>query len=347
MEPVLRVDRSEPVLRVDRMSVRFRMRGERHVEAVTDAGFALAAGECLALVGESGCGKSVLASALLGLLPGNAETAGSAVLADGLDLLAADEATLARTVRGRRIGLVPQSPAAHLTPVRTIRSHLEETVRELTDPSGACDPPGSSGRVEPSGGRIPGEGRRARRARLRAAAEAAAARAAFPASHLDHHPHELSGGLAQRAATALALVGDAPLLLADEPTTGLDRDLVHRTVDELRAHTREAGRALLMITHDLAAAERIADTVAVMYAGRIVETAPAAVFFGPAGPRHPYARGLLDALPERAFAPIPGAPPELGALPPGCAFADRCAQADAVCRTRRPPLTEGVACHHA
>ncbi|MFD9380261.1 ABC transporter ATP-binding protein [Streptomyces sp. NPDC059999] len=320
------------------MSVRFRMPGERHVEAVTDAGFTLAAGECLALVGESGCGKSVLASALLGLLPGNAETAGSARLADGLDLLAADEATLARTVRGRRVGLVPQSPAAHLTPVRTMRSHLEETVRELAGPS---EPSG------PSGARTPGTGRRARRARLRAAAEAAATRAAFPASHLDHHPHELSGGLAQRAATALALVGDAPLLLADEPTTGLDRDLVHRTVDELRAHTREAGRALLMITHDLAAAERIADTVAVMYAGRIVETAPAAVFFGPVGPRHPYARGLLDALPERAFAPIPGAPPELGALPPGCAFADRCAQADTTCRTRRPPLVEGVACHHA
>ncbi|MGI5448479.1 ABC transporter ATP-binding protein [Streptomyces sp. CA-243310] len=339
------------------MSVRFRMRGERHVEAVTDAGFALAAGECLALVGESGCGKSVLVSALLGLLPGNAETTGSALLADGLDLLAADERTLARTVRGRRIGLVPQSPAAHLTPVRTIRSHLEETVRELTDPSRACEPPGLAGlpgpsgplaSSAPSGGRTPaptpGAGRRAR---LRAAAEAAATRAAFPASHLDRHPHELSGGLAQRAATALALVGDAPLLLADEPTTGLDRDLVHRTVDELRAHTRAAGRALLMITHDLAAAERIADTVAVMYAGRIVEIAPAAVFFGPAGPRHPYARGLLDALPERAFAPIPGAPPELGALPPGCAFADRCAQADATCRTLRPPLTEGVACHRA
>lgn len=153
---------AEPVLRVERMSVRFRMPGERHVEAVTDAGFTLAAGECLALVGESGCGKSVLASALLGLLPGNAETAGSARLADGLDLLAADEATLARTVRGRRVGLVPQSPAAHLTPVRTIRSHLEETVRELAGPS---EPSG------PSGARTPGTGRRARRARLRAAAK--------------------------------------------------------------------------------------------------------------------------------------------------------------------------------
>ncbi|MFF4331237.1 ABC transporter ATP-binding protein [Streptomyces sp. NPDC048387] len=306
------------VLRVRGLRVRFRTAGGGYVEAVSDAGFRLAAGECLVLVGESGCGKSVLASALLGLLPGNAETAGSALLADGLDLLAADEATLARRVRGRRVGLVPQSPAAHLTPVRTVRSHLEETVRELT------------------GTRTPREG-----------AEAAAARAAFPASHLDHHPHQLSGGLAQRAATALALIGDAPLLLADEPTTGLDRELVERTADELRAHTRDAGRALLMITHDLAAAQRVADTVAVMYAGRIVELAPADAFFGAPGPRHPYARGLLDALPERAFTPIPGAPPALGDLPPGCAFAPRCALADPTCRTVRPPLTEGVACHRA
>ncbi|MFJ9341848.1 ABC transporter ATP-binding protein [Streptomyces sp. NPDC101733] len=298
------------------------MRGGRHVEAVTDAGFRLRPGECLALVGESGCGKSVLASALLGLLPGNAETTGTALLSDGLDLLAADERTLARTVRGRRVGLVPQSPAAHLTPVRTIRSHLEETVRELADPDGG-------------------------KAGLRAAAEAAAARAAFPADHLDHYPHQLSGGLAQRAATALALVGDAPLLLADEPTTGLDRALVDRTVDELRAHTREAGRALLMITHDLAAAHRTAETVAVMYAGRIVELTPAAAFFGAPGPRHPYARGLLDALPERSFTPVPGIPPELGDLPPGCAFAARCSLADAHCRAERPPLTEGVACHRA
>ncbi|WP_329391181.1 ABC transporter ATP-binding protein [Streptomyces sp. NBC_01351] len=294
------------------------MRAGRYVQAVTDARFALAPGECLALVGESGCGKSVLASALLGLLPGNAETAGSARLSDGLDLLAADERTLARTVRGRRLGLVPQSPAAHLTPVRTIRAQLEETIREL---AGAED--------------------------HRAAAEAAAERAAFPADHLDRYPHELSGGLAQRAATALALVGEAPLLLADEPTTGLDRELVHRTVDELRAHTRGAGRALLMITHDLAAAERIADTVAVMYAGRIVELAPAKAFFGAPGPRHPYARGLLDALPERAFTPVPGAPPELGSLPPGCAFAARCSAADQACRAERPELTDGVACHHA
>ncbi|MCX4966538.1 ABC transporter ATP-binding protein [Streptomyces sp. NBC_00654] len=310
-------DTRPPVLSVRGLSVRFRLSGGRHIAAVTDARFDLAAGECLALVGESGCGKSVLASALLGLLPANARSTGSAVLDGDTDLLAADERTLARSVRGRRIGLVPQSPAAHLTPVRTVRSQLEETLRELTG---------------------------VRKPALRGAAEAAAARASFPAGHLDRYPHQLSGGLAQRAATALALIGDAPLLLADEPTTGLDRDLVERTVDELRRHTDE-GRALLLITHDLAAAERIADRVAVMYAGRIVELADAGRFFGEPGPRHPYARGLLDALPERDFTPIPGMPPELGALPEGCAFAARCARADERC-ARLPAFDGAVACHH-
>lgn len=307
---------ADAVLSVRGLGVRFRMRGGREVAAVDGADFDLAAGECLALVGESGCGKSVLASALLGLLPGNAETSGTALL-DGMDLLAADERTLARTVRGRRIGLVPQSPAAHLTPVRTVRAHLEETVRALT-----------------------GVPRRERRA----AAEAAAERAAFPAGHLDRFPHELSGGLAQRAATALALIGDAPLLLADEPTTGLDRALVDRTADELRRHA-DRGKALLLITHDLAAARRVADRVAVMYAGRIVEIAPAARFFGAPGPRHPYARGLLDALPEREFTPIPGLPPELSDLPESCAFAPRCVRATEEC-AERPVLRAGVACHH-
>ncbi|MGP3973789.1 ABC transporter ATP-binding protein [Streptomyces sp. 8N114] len=307
------------------------MRRGREIAAVSDVSFDLAAGECLALVGESGCGKSVLASALLGLLPANARTSGSALLHGPgkdtaphpagedkpLDLLAADEATLARTVRGRRIGLVPQSPAAHLTPVRTVRSQLAETLRELRGLRG---------------GEVPG------------ATLEAAARAAFPADHLDRYPHQLSGGLAQRAATALALVGDAPLLLADEPTTGLDRDLVERTVDELRAHTDD-GRGLLLITHDLAAAERVADRVAVMYAGRVVELAAARDFFGDPGPRHPYARGLLAALPDRAFTPIPGMPPELGDLPDGCAFAPRCTRTSAEC-AQVPVPADGVACHH-
>lgn len=308
-----------PVLSVRGLAVRFLMPGGRRIAAVTDAHFDVAPGECLALVGESGCGKSVLASALLGLLPANAQATGRAILGD-LDLISADERTLARTVRGRLIGLIPQSPAAHLTPVRTVRAQLAETVGALTGVHG--------------------------RAAVRAATESAAVRAAFPLSHLDRHPHQLSGGLAQRAATALALVGDTPLLLADEPTTGLDRDLVEHTVDELRRHVDGgSGRALLMITHDLAAAERIADRVAVMYAGRIVELTDADAFFGATGPRHPYSRGLLRALPDRDFAPIPGMPPELGDLPDGCAFAPRCERVTDACAAL-PPITGTVACHH-
>ncbi|WP_308416810.1 ABC transporter ATP-binding protein [Streptomyces sp. AJS327] len=306
-----------PLLSVRDLSVRFRRRDGAHIAAVSEVSLTLRPGECLALVGESGCGKSVLASALLGLLPANAETRGSALLDGGLDLLTAGERTLSRTVRGRRVGLVPQSPAAHLTPVRTVRSQLAETVRELVGPP---------------------------RADLATATVAAAERAAFPADHLDRYPHELSGGLAQRAATALALVGEAPLLIADEPTTGLDRELAERTVDELRGHT-DAGRGLLIITHDLAAAERVADRIAVMYAGRVVELADAGPFFGTPGPRHPYAAGLLDALPERAFTAIPGMPPELGDLPTGCAFAVRCRYATDRC-AEPPAPRDGLACHH-
>ncbi len=306
-----------PLLEVKGLSVRFRMPGGRHIAAVSDAGFTLEAGQCLALVGESGCGKSVLASALLGLLPANAQTAGTARTA-GTELLTADEAVLARTVRGRLVGLVPQSPAAHLTPVRTVGAQLTETARALTGLRGEAAARHAAGAAE---------------------------RAAFPAGHLDRYPHELSGGLAQRAATALALVGDAPLLLADEPTTGLDRDLVEHTADELRRQV-DRGRGLLLITHDLAAAQRTADRVAVMYAGRIVEIAEADRFFGEPGPRHPYARGLLNALPERAFTPIPGLPPELGDLPAGCAFAPRCPRSDGRCASQRPAFAAGTACHH-
>ncbi|SEG96822.1 peptide/nickel transport system ATP-binding protein [Nonomuraea solani] len=306
-------------LRVDGLSVRFHLPGA-DVHAVTDARFELAAGRCLALVGESGCGKSVMAHALLGLLPGNATVTGHAWLdrsgglnrSDGpLDLVAASEKVLARQVRGRLIGLVPQSPAAHLTPVRTARAQLAETLRELGRPESPDE---------------------------------LAERAGLRPQDLDRYPHQLSGGMAQRVANALALAGDPPLILADEPTTGLDRPLVEATMAELRRLCDE-GRAVLVITHDLRAAERVADDIAVMYASRVVELAPARSFFD--GPRHPYARGLLDALPSRAFVPIPGRPPELTRLPDGCAFRPRCSLATPECAEQ--PVLNGnkVACHHA
>ncbi|MGX6604538.1 ABC transporter ATP-binding protein [Micromonosporaceae bacterium Da 78-11] len=304
------------LLEITGLSVRFKLR-DAVVQAVSDLDLTIQPGELLAVVGESGCGKSVLAHALLGLLPGNAVVTGRALLNGGegpVDLLDADERTFARTIRGRRVGLVPQSPATSLTPVRTGRRLLEETLQAHR--------------------------------RGRAGAEPAAAAVGLAPADLDLYPHELSGGMAQRLATALALAPDPPLLLADEPTSGLDRPLVDATLDLLRRRCDD-GAAVILITHDLAAAERVADTVAVMYASRIVEHCDAPAFF--AGPRHPYAQALLDALPDRAFAPIPGDPPMLTSLPTGCTFAPRCRATAEDCGVRPELGVDGagrVACHH-
>lgn len=310
---------ASPLLAVDGLSVRFRLgrRRAQVVRAVTDVSFTLEPGQLLALVGESGCGKSVLVCALLGLLPANADVRGRAVLggtATTIDLLDAPEPVLARRVRGRRIGLVPQSAASHLTPVRTAGAQLAETVRTLW--------PGDPGpRVDELADRV-----------------------GLEPMMLTRYPHELSGGTAQRVAMAIALAGDPDVVLADEPTTGLDRPLAHRTVDALAALAAE-GRAVLIITHDLEAARRAATHLAVMYASRIVELGPAADVLS--DPWHPYTAGLLRALPDAAFTPVPGHPPELTALPEGCAFRPRCEVADQ-CTDDPAPVRHGdrlVACH--
>lgn len=287
-----------PALAVRDLTVRFPLPGRRRaprrvVHAATDVSFDLHAGRVLALVGESGCGKSVLASALLRLLPGNAVVTGSAVLGGSrpVDVLTADERVVGREVRGRRVALVPQSAATSLTPVRTARSQLEETVRELT--------PG----VDP-----------------RARADELADRVGLAPHQLDLFPHELSGGMAQRVVVALALAGDPAVVLADEPTAGLDRPLADRTLQLLRT-VADAGCAVLLITHDLGGllrAPEVADDLAVMYASRLMETGPAAAVL--AAPAHDYTRDLLGALPAGGLVPIPGHPPELTDLPAGCAY---------------------------
>ncbi|MGW0589505.1 ABC transporter ATP-binding protein [Streptosporangium sp. NPDC002607] len=299
-------------LRVQGLSVGFRIPGAL-VQAVSEATFEVRPGSCLALVGESGCGKSVLAHALLGLLPDNATVSGQAWLEHGeesMELLGASQAVLARRVRGRAIGLIPQSPATHLTPVRTARAQLQEAMRELGSHATADD---------------------------------LAARYGLRPQELDRYPHELSGGMAQRVANAIALAGDPWLVLADEPTSGLDRPLVDRAMATLRELCDE-GRAVLLITHDLRAAERVADDLAVMYASRLVEVGPVAEVLG--RPRHPYTAGLVAAQPDRAFVPIPGLPPELTRLPEGCAFRSRCGHETERCAVP-PPMDGGVACHHA
>lgn len=290
------------------LSVRFHTGGHRRavVQAAIDVSLRLHPGRILALVGESGCGKSVLTSAILGLLPANAEVRGEVLLGGAddtapLELLRCPEQVLAGRVRGRRVALVPQSATTHLTPVRTVRDQLAETVAMLARPAGTR-------RTRPG---------RAERAALRERCDALAVRAGLDPAHLDRYPHELSGGMAQRAALTFALAADAPVLLADEPTAGLDRPLVRQTLGALR-ELADQGRAVLLITHDIAAAEEVADDLAVMYAARLVETGPAARVL--ADPWHDYTRGLLGALPRNGLVPIPGQPPELSALPAGCAF---------------------------
>ncbi|MEU8129031.1 ABC transporter ATP-binding protein [Micromonospora sp. NPDC049049] len=313
-----RTTAGQPLLTVDGLGVEFRLR-DTTVHAVTDLSLTLRAGELLAIVGESGCGKSVLAHALLGLLPGNATTTGHAVLHDRdsepVDLITCGQRHLARRVRGRRVGLVPQSPATALNPVRTGRRLLSETLRA--------------------------------HGRDRADADQLAVDVGLDPADLDRYPHELSGGMAQRLVTALALAPDPALLIADEPTTGLDRPLVDHTLDLLRRRC-DNGSAVVLITHDLAAAQRVADTVAVMYASRIVEHRDTDQLF--TAPTHPYASALLDALPDRAFRPVPGDPPMLTALPPGCAFAPRCPRRTDTCADRPEPTPAAgggtVACHH-
>lgn len=328
------------LLDVEELSVRFLLGLHgRHgiVSAVSDISLQLPAGRVLALVGESGCGKSVLAAALLGLLPANAEVRGRVLLATGegewTELLSAPEQLLQSRVRGRLIGLVPQSAATHLTPVLPVGTQLAEAIRELSAaPFGAQwrSWPRARRYPEPNGG----------------ATERLVARAGLELDVLHRYPHELSGGMAQRVGVASALAGNPSVVLADEPTAGLDRPLVDRTVDQLAALAAD-GHAVLLITHDLRAARRVATDLAVMYASRIVEHGPAGAVFS--DPWHPYTRGLLAALPDRGLTAIPGDPPELTALPPGCAFRPRC-PARARCTNTAELRRHGprqLACHPA
>ncbi|MGW3352765.1 ABC transporter ATP-binding protein [Nonomuraea rubra] len=271
----------------------------------------VAEGEFVALVGESGCGKTSLARALLGLLPRTATVTGSARLGE--------EELAGRTdwkgIRGRRVAIVPQGAMTGLSPVHRIGGQLTEM---LTLHGGRSDPAELLGRV------------------------------GLPAAMLRCYPHELSGGQRQRVAIALALAGEPRLLIADEPTTGLDV-ITQRQVLALLA---ELGTTMLVVSHDLAGLMPYADRVAVMYAGRLAEVRPARTLA--AEHAHPYTAGLLGATPvadrQVAWGSIPGSAPTLDLLPVGCRFAPRCPLATGVCAEEDPPLrTHGmaqVACHH-
>jgi oligopeptide transport system ATP-binding protein len=299
-----------------------------HVPAVAGVSLDVQPGECLAIVGESGSGKTQLLLACLGLLAANGRASGSARFG-GRELLGAGEDAL-NAVRGTGMALLAQDPMNALTPHLSIETQLVEGLLDR----------GLASRTE---------------ARRRALELLREVEIPEPEARLRQYPHELSGGMRQRVALAVALMCGPRLLLADEPTTALDVSVQARILELLR-RVRDRGVGILIITHDLGVVAGLADRVAVMYAGRIVEQAPTAALFD--APAHPYTAALLAAVPRlrsaatERLADIAGQPPRPGEVPAGCAFAPRCALADTRCARTRPALesivgsTRTVACHY-
>lgn len=278
----------------------------------------LAPGETFALLGESGCGKSLTALALMRLLPVAARIAGGSVKFAGVELCGITEAQM-RTVRGGKIGMIFQEPGTSLNPVMTIGAQIGEALKV------------HAGQVDAD----------------RVVELLAAVGIPDPARRAIEYPFQMSGGMKQRAMIAMALAGEPELLIADEPTTALDVTIQAQVLDLLRELQRQRGMAMLLITHDLGVVAKMADRIGVMYAGQLVEVAPRAAFF--AAPGHPYSRRLFAALPDSAvpsrqnrLSTIPGNVPPLGTSFRGCRFADRCGETLPVCRTQAPPWREYV-----
>jgi oligopeptide/dipeptide ABC transporter ATP-binding protein len=296
----------------------------------------LEAGETLGIVGETGCGKSVLARSLLRLNETPpARVVSGAILFEGQDVLRLPEKAM-RRLRGRRIAMVFQDPASYLNPLLTIGTQMEDAIR------------GQEAAL--------GQAKRPHRAiRAQAAELLASVGLAEPQRLLASHPHQLSGGMRQRVLIAMALAGNPTLLVADEPTTALDVTVQAQVLALIAGLVAERGLALMLITHDLGVVAASCSRVAVMYAGTVVEEAPTAQLL--ANPRHPYAQGLIAAVPDLdnpAHKPrgIPGSIPNLMTPPTGCRFHPRCALASEICSSNKPALREiapmhTVACHHA
>ena len=290
--------------------------------AVDGVSLDLRAGETLGVVGESGSGKTVTSLSILRLVPPPGRIVGGEILFEGRNLAALPEAEL-RAIRGKQISMVFQDPMSSLNPFLTIGEQVAETLR-VHEPL-------------------------SRREALRRAAEVLGkVGIPDPASRLGEYPHRFSGGMRQRVMIAMALVANPKVLIADEPTTALDVTIQAQVLDLFERIKSEFKTSILLITHNLGIVAGIADHVAVMYAGRVVEYAPTEELF--ANPSHPYTLALLKAVPRpgdvsQTIAPIPGAPPDLMRLPPGCSFYDRCPFREDRCREEAPPL-EPVAAEH-
>jgi peptide/nickel transport system ATP-binding protein len=293
------------------------------LRAVDRVDLTLGAGRTLGIVGESGCGKTILSRAILQLLPKKARLSGS-VIFDGQDL-ARCRAQALRKLRARSLAVVFQDPMTSLNPVLTIGTQLIETLQEHLELDAAA-------------------------ARRRSAELLAAVGIPAPEQRLTQYPHQLSGGMRQRVAIAIALSCEPKLLIADEPTTALDVTVQAQILDLLAREQRRRHMAMILITHDLGVVAGHTDEVAVMYAGRVVERAPTPLLFKRT--HMPYTEALLAAIPKMDAAPhtplpaIPGRPPDPTRSLPGCAFAPRCRYASAACHRAKPRLAEAETADH-
>lgn len=313
---------SDALLEIRGLSVTFNG-GARPVRAVDGVDLSVARGEAVALLGESGSGKSVTLRTILQLHPPKRTRVEGAIVVDGTDVMALSGAALS-AFRGKAVSMIFQEPMLALDPVYTLGDQIVESILRHE----------RIGRAE---------------ARRRALQLFEQVRIPSPERRLDAYPHEMSGGMRQRAMIALALACDPKLLLADEPTTALDATVQVQVLLLLRELQRERGLSMIFVTHDIGVAVEVADRIAVMYAGRIVESGSVRDVIR--SPRHPYTRGLLSTrahggrLSGTRLPTIAGSPPDLAQLPPGCAFAPRCLLADERCRAIVPQPVEVGAAH--
>ena len=314
---------TEPVLAIEALSVELTSRSGP-VRVLRDLGFTVQAGQTVALVGESGCGKSMTALAIMGLLPQpNGRIVAGSIRLEGRELVGSPPGEIGR-IRGDRMSMIFQEPMTALNPVFTVGEQIAETLRIH-------------------------RGLKRPEASARALDAMKAVDIRDPERRLMQYPHELSGGMRQRIMIAMAVACEPRLLIADEPTTALDVTVQAQIFDLLKELKQRTGMALILITHDMGAVAELADRAVVMYAGRAVESGPAAALLH--SPQHPYTRGLISCIPDIDNDPdmplteIPGMVPAFSEIGAGCAFTGRCTFADATCRANIPPLQERTPSH--
>jgi peptide/nickel transport system ATP-binding protein len=312
---------SEPILEI--RGLRLAIKTDEGLATVLDhIDFAVDRGRILGLVGESGCGKSTIIRAIIGILPPGAEVEAGVIRFDGEDLLGLSEQELNRRIRGSRIGFIPQDPYLALNPVFKVGTQLLEIMRWHAPDEGVR------------------RGERNRRHRTRILELLRRVQLPDPEAALERFPHQFSGGQRQRLVIAAALASSPALVIADEPTTALDVTTQQQIIDLLRDLVGEFGLSMLFVTHDLGVVAQLCDDLCVIYAGQTVESGQTVAVLD--RPRHPYTRALLACHPDRAtaFIGIPGAVPSPFHAPPGCRFAPRCGKARAACAVRRPRLVD-------